>query len=277
MFNGMKFLSFVAALSSLFLISCNDVAEDYIEEPADNIGICWECDELSLINAGNSRIQAEVLSGDWSYTEKLFFFDQNDTYLGWEEFDYVNDFITSETYEYDAFGDLEWVISFDGFDSIYTPVSIFETTDTIFWFYDLLEFRYSKADGDEIPEVVIEYIDYDYLDEWQRFYYQAFDDGTYEIISVFDGDTSFSQSFIVDDNDRILEYYDGFEDYRYKYFKGLKNPYPKSPYPTWIPHMEDYSLLDDQYAKVLHNGDLPQMLIDPSGNVGSDTLYLYYD
>lgn len=108
-----------------------------------------------------------MLSGDWSYTEKLFFFDQNDTYLGWEEFDYVNDFITSETYEYDAFGDLEWVISFDGFDSIYTPVSIFETTDTIYWFSDLLEFRYSKADGDEIPEVVIEYIDYDYLDEWQ--------------------------------------------------------------------------------------------------------------
>jgi len=60
-----KFLVPLAA-TSLLVFSCNDPAEDFIEEPADNVGICWECDELPKLNSQGLRLWSTVLSGYYS-------------------------------------------------------------------------------------------------------------------------------------------------------------------------------------------------------------------
>lgn len=265
---------------SVLFIGCDSPVEEFVEEPAINTGTCWECDDLDPLNSPGKRLASIVISGDFNYVETNYFYDDQDRYTGWEEIDYFLETSQSETYIYDAQGDLFEVQYFDGVDTFYTPAYYLETNDTIYRTYDLLEFRYAKADGDDIPELVVEYDDYDYLNEWQRYIYVEVAEGEYEILNVFDGDTSFYQKFTVDDAGRILSFTDdvSFESNYYKYFGDLVNPYPKNPYPGWLPYVEQFRLDPTaEYAKVLYNGDLPQMLVDPNGNAETDTLYFKYE
>lgn len=274
-----KFLVPLAA-TSLLVFSCNDPAEDFIEEPADNVGICWECDELPKLNSQGLRLWSTVLSGYYSYSETYYYYDDQGRYAGWEDYDYLTESYSAEWYEYDAQGDLFEVTYTDGVDSVFYPASKFETNDTIYLIYNLLEYRYAKADGDDIPELVVEYDDYDYLKEWQRYIYTEVADGEIEIWNVLDGDTTFSQKFTIDDKGRILSYTDdpSYQSIYYKYFGEVKNPYPKPPYPTWLPYVEYFSIDPNQFtAKVLYNGEIPQMLVDATGDAESDTLYFNYE
>ncbi len=276
----LRIFSYLIGVLVLSITGCDSPVEEFIEEPAPNTGSCWECDQLDPINSSGKRLSSALISGYYNYIETNYFYDDQDRYIGWEEIDYLLDTYQSETFIYDAQGDLFEVQYFDGVDTFYTPAYYLETSDTIYRTYDLLEYRYAKADDDQIPELVVEYDDYDYLNEWQRFIYVEVADGEYEILNVFDGDTTFYQKFTIDDAGRILSYTDdaSFESIYYKYFGDLVNPYPQNPYPSWLPYVEQFRLDPSaDFAKVLYNGDLPQMLVDPNGNTETDTLYFKYE
>lgn len=156
-----RFGLLVLCVLSLFLSSCEEPVDTFVEEPANNLGPCWECDQLPSFNLGNNVLLATTYWGVESYFETFYNYS-NGRYLGWVELDYATGDSISEEYVYNV-DDLIAVISYDGTETVIDSVRTIATTDTNYVFFQTFEYRFANAENDELPNVVIEYYDNDYI------------------------------------------------------------------------------------------------------------------